>query len=81
MLNEAMSQMQKAAGNPALAEGAFAGVQAMTANNPELKAVEHAGGDAPRRTVALSESQNHFYLHKTATATRSSTPWLPAAIT
>jgi hypothetical protein len=65
MLNEAMSKMQKAAGNSALAS-AFAGVQAMTANNPALKALEHAGGDAPRRTVALSESQNHFYLHKTA---------------
>jgi hypothetical protein len=65
MLNEAMSQLQKAAGNSALAS-AFAGVQAVRENNAALKAVEQAGGDAPRRTVALSESQNHFYLHKTA---------------
>lgn len=65
MLNEALSQLQKAAGTSALAS-AFAGVQAMTANNPALKAVEQARGDAPRRRVALSESQNHFYLHKTA---------------
>jgi len=64
MLNEAISQLQKVAGNSALAS-AFAGVQAMTTNNSVLKAVEEAGGDAPRPTAALSESQNHFYLHKT----------------
>jgi hypothetical protein len=65
MLNEAMSQLQKAAGNSVLSS-AFAGVQAMTTNNHALKALAEEGGDAARPTVALSESQNHFYLHKTA---------------
>jgi len=64
MLNDAMSELQKATGNPALAS-AFAGVQAITTNDPALKALAKVGGAAPRPTVALSESQNHFYLHRT----------------
>ena len=64
MLNQAMSQLQKGAENSVMAS-AFACVQAMTTNNPALKALEEAGGDTARSTVALSESQNHFYLHKT----------------
>ena len=65
MLNEAMAQLQGAAKNPALAS-VFLGVQAMTADDPRLKALAEAGGNTARDTVALSESQNHFYLHKTA---------------
>jgi hypothetical protein len=43
MLNEAMSQLQKTAGDSALAS-AFAGVRALTTNNPTLRALAEAGG-------------------------------------
>jgi hypothetical protein len=50
MLNEAMSQLQKTAGESVLAS-TFAGVRAMTTNSPVLQALANAGGDAPRPTA------------------------------
>lgn len=61
MLSDAMSQLQSAGGNPALAS-AFSRVQAMTTASPELRVLSKAE-DAPRPAVALMDLQNHFYLH------------------
>jgi Predicted membrane protein (DUF2207) len=61
MLSDAMSQLQNAAGNSALAS-VFSRVQAMTTASPALRALSEAG-DAPRPSVTLLELQNHFYLH------------------
>jgi hypothetical protein len=59
LLSDAMSHLQQASGNPALA-AAFSRVQTMTAENP----LTRAAMDAPqttRSTVALAELQDHFY--------------------
>ena len=61
MLSDAMSRLQNAGGNPALAS-AFSRVQAMTTADPALHVLSEAG-NAPRPSVALLELQNHFYLH------------------
>ncbi|MFI5116474.1 MAG: DUF2207 domain-containing protein [Terriglobales bacterium] len=62
MLSDAMSQLQNAGGNPALAS-AFSRVQAATTASPELRALSGAGDDPPQSAVALMDLQNHFYLH------------------
>jgi len=61
ILSDAMSQLQNAAPNSALGS-AFARVQAMTTENPALRALSKAE-EPPRKAVALVELQNHFYLH------------------
>ena len=62
MLSDAMSQLQNAGGNPALAP-LFSRVQAMTAATPEMRVLSEAGDAPARPAVALMDLQNHFYLH------------------
>jgi hypothetical protein len=61
MLEEGMSRLQTAARNPALT-AAFARVQAMTAENPALRALSGAAENA-LPTAAWSEVRKNFYLH------------------
>ena len=63
MLTDAMSRLQKVAGNSAPG-AAFAGVQAVVKADPRMGALSEANEEA-RPVVTLSESQNFFYLHKT----------------
>jgi hypothetical protein len=71
MLADAMSRLQKEAGNSA-SGASFAGlqvlsiekVQAMWKADPRIRAIAEAKEEA-RPVVTLSESQNFFYLHKT----------------
>src|SRR5215472_13875005 len=62
MLSDAMSQLQHAGGNPALAS-AFSRVQTMTTARPALRVLSQAEDAPPRPSVALVDLQNHFYLH------------------
>jgi hypothetical protein len=62
MLSDAMSQLQNAGGNPALAS-AFSRVQTMTTASPALRVLSQAEDAPPRPSVALVDLQNHFYLH------------------
>ncbi len=67
MLTDAMSRLQKLAGNSAPG-ASFARVQAMVKGDPRLRALTEAEGEARpvvRPVVTLSKSQNYFYLHKT----------------
>jgi Predicted membrane protein (DUF2207) len=63
MLTEAMSRLQKGAGNSG-PSAAFARVQTMVNGDPRLRAISEAEGEA-RPVVTLPEAQNYFYLHKT----------------
>jgi hypothetical protein len=71
MLADAMSRLQKEAGNSARGASigglqviSMAKVQAMWKADPRFRAITEAKDEA-RQVVTLSESQNFFYLHKT----------------
>ncbi len=79
LLMESLSRLQNAAGNAALSSS-FDRVRAVVTENPALRALSEAETCSqgtsrtssvledyePRPAVALSEAQNHFYLHRTA---------------
>jgi predicted membrane protein DUF2207 len=79
LLMESLSRLRNVAGNTTLSSS-LDRVRAVVTENPALRALSEAGNlnqrtgrtpsvlevYEPRPVVALSEAQNHFYLHRTA---------------